>query len=171
MNKNTDKLRSESSSKTEPAPNRFIVQGKFRKAAGVITAPENSGLRLVFNVIDTEVKLATDLNKMLATKWKKSREEAKGWFAGRNNFKLGEIQSVAVQSDVWVINALAATESGLSLDGLEKAMKKTAALALYEKASVHIAEDFLALEGVQALAQKLFAEAGVNVYVYSAPAK
>lgn len=147
--------------------NRFQAQGKFRKAASELTAPENSGLRLILNPIDIAAELKGDINLLLAKKWKKSRDEAKGWYASRNNFKLGEIQTVAVQSDVWVINVLVTDDKAVPLTSFDKAMKKTADLAKSERATVHISDLMYSMENFEALAQKHFIDNGINVYVYT----
>ena len=147
--------------------NKFSTPGKFRKAASELTTPENSGLRFILNPIDTKVELKSDINELIAKKWKRCRDDAKGWYAGRNKFKLGEIQTVAVQSDVWVINLLVTEGSEVPAESLDSAMKKTGDLAKYEKATVHISDKMLAIANFESLAIKHLIDNGINVYVYS----
>lgn len=147
--------------------NKFIPQGKFRHAKSAIVAPENSGLRFVLNPLDVKATFENPVNVTVANKWKKVREEGKAWCANRSGFKLGELQSVAVQSDVWVLNLVLLGEKGeSSKDSIESAFKKASALAKYEKASVHMAEDMLKFAGCEELATKYFLNEGLNVYLY-----
>jgi len=148
---------------------KFNPKGKFRNIKGTVANPENSGLRLILNPIDTDVKLDTFLCKVLTKKWGKVRTEAKTWYANRTNFKLGEIQSLLVQSDVWVVNILVLDKNGLDTKAFENAIKKVGALAKYESATVHITEDMFGTTGFEAAATKELIESGINVYVYNEP--
>ncbi len=150
----------------EPVKNRFIKAGTFRKTQSDFTTPENSGLRLLLNPIDLQAVFQHSINVKIATKWKKVREEAKGWWSNRQNFKMGEVQTVAVQSDVWIINALCLSENATDEVALESCLKKCVAMAKYEKASIHVSEDMFNLSGFEALATKLMLNEGINVYVY-----
>lgn len=147
--------------------NKFMQKGKFRTAQGEITVPENSGLRLVLNPVDLSMKLVLPMNKQLTSKWAKPRESAKSWMASREKFVLGEVQSVAVQSDVWVMNMLVLdAEGALNKDALASAVKKVVATAKAEQASLHVNQNVLEMGELKSLLQTEAIENGVNVYLY-----
>lgn len=166
-----------------PPPNRFTPKGKFRKTQSTLLTPENSGLRFVLNPVDLKASYTNNTNKLLNTKWSKPRTELRSWFANRTGFKLGEVQTVAVQSDVWILNALILDEHNsvpkeAYVDGgkgkeppIEKTMKKIADLAKYEKATIHVSSDIFDLPNFEKLATKYFLDEGLSVYVYQAPAQ
>jgi hypothetical protein len=161
--------------------NKFTPKGKFRKTQSTLLTPENSGLRFVLNPVDIKAKFETQTNKLLNTKWSKPRTEFRSWFANRTGFKIGEIQQVAVQSDVWIINTLLFDENNsvpkeAYVDGgkgkeppIEKAMKKIAELAKYERATIHVSSEIFDIPNFEALATKHFLDQGLSVYVYQAP--
>lgn len=145
---------------------KFITPGRLRNAVTELTTPENSGLRIVFNPIDVTASFKDVVNAQIASKWAKPREEARMWSANRTAFKPGEVQVVAVQSDVWVMNAVML---GLEETAAASCVKKCAAQAKYEKASVHMSETTYALPGVKALVEEHLTSEGLNVYLYKAP--
>jgi hypothetical protein len=147
---------------------RFVTPGRFRQASSELVVPENSGLRFILNPINTKADFDNEINLTLSKKWRKVREDGKGWYANRTNFKTGECQSVAIQSDVWVINFIILDEANKVIEGaFEPAMKKIAALAKYEHASIHISSKMMELPGFEAAAQSQFIDNGMSVYVYS----
>lgn len=150
--------------------NRFKVAGKTKVIKGSILYPENAGLRFVLSINNLQGK--ADGNPMLPIfdkKWKKVREESRGWFATKTGeYKLGAIRNTAVQSDTWVIHMLCQDEE-LALDtkGLEECLKKVCALAKYEKASVHVSTLLCdQLSDLKSLLNKEVLSNGVNVYFY-----
>lgn len=165
---------------TPPATpaNKFTTKGKFRKTSSTILTPENAGLRFVINPVDLKARYENPINKFLNTKWSKPRTEFRSWFANRTGFKLGEIQQVAVQSDVWIINTLLFDEPNrvpkeAYADGgkgkeppIEKAFKKIADMAKYERATIHVTVDAFDIPEFEKLATRFFLDQGLSVYVY-----
>lgn len=119
----------------------FQTAGRFKKINGSILAPQNAGLRFVLSVNNLSGK--TDNHPLYPTfenKWKKVKEEARGWYATKTGaYKLGAINTTAVQSDTWVIHMLCQDEN-LKTDSkaLEECLKKVCVNAKYEQASVHV---------------------------------
>lgn len=133
----------------ETAVNKFQPSGKVKQVKGSILMPENAGLRFILSINNTEGR--PDENPLLPIfdkKWKKVREESRGWFATKTgDYKVGAINTTAVQSDVWVIHMLCKklsdknnVKSPVVLDvlGLTECLKKVASTAKYEKATVHV---------------------------------
>lgn len=152
---------------------RFITKGKFKEINGTILQPENAGLRIVFSVAamngDTSHKAFDLFNK----KWPTLKQDVKFWHINKNGFsyKLGELLTTAVQSDVWVLSVLC-LDDNLSLDetALRSGLKKIVEKTKYEKATIHISSLFL--ESYPVLKSLLTEEVinqGLHVYTYNEP--
>lgn len=152
--------------------NRFQVQGKVKLIKGSILTPENAGLRFVLNINNMLGKAESPLYPLFDKKWKKVREEARGWYTNKTGaYKLGAVNTTAVQSDVWVIHMLCQDEE-LKVDvaAVAECLKKVAASAKYEKATVHVST-LLAdvIPTLQELLNTQLVEQGVSVYYYQEP--
>lgn len=150
--------------------NKFQSQGKVKVIKGTILAPENAGLRFVLSVNNLAGKPDSNpLYPIFDKKWKKVKEEAKGWYATKTGaYKLGAVNTTAVQSDTWVIHMLCQDENFVT-DGraLETCLKQVATKAKYEHASVHISSVLLeALPKLKELITPVLVSQGVNVSVY-----
>lgn len=120
---------------------RFIQPGRTKVIRGSILAPENAGLRFVLSINNMEGK--PEGNPMLPTfdkKWPKVRAEARGWYATKTGtYKLGAVNTTAVQSDTWVIHMLCQDKDlTVHTDALEKCLNEVAKMAKYERATVHV---------------------------------
>jgi len=148
--------------------NKFLVQGKFKEITGSILAPQHAGLRLVLSTNNLSGKPENPVFPIFDKKWRKVREDSKGWFSSRINYKLGCVNTTAVQSDTWVIHLLCQDENFKTDDkALEDCLKKVTEMAKYEKASVHVSQLLLdSVPGMKASLLKLAVENGVNVYSY-----
>lgn len=149
--------------------NRFQQPGKLKIVKGTILAPENAGLRFVLSIANMAGKTTGSWFNTFDKKWKRVREEAKGWFNTRTGaYKLGAVNTTAVQSDTWVIHMLCQDDKQVtSLPGLEECLKQVAKSAKYEKATVHISS--LVVEAIPELTElvsKHLVNAGVSVYFY-----
>jgi hypothetical protein len=153
--------------------NKFQVPAKSKVIQGSILSPHNAGLRFVLSVNNLAGKAENPLLPLFDKKWKKVREESRGWFATKTGaYKLGAINTTAVQSDTWVIHMLFQDEElKTSLTGLETCLKAVAKLAKYEKATVHVSSILVSAfpEMIDLLQSQLIAN-GVSVYFYEEPA-
>lgn len=148
--------------------NKFAPKGKEKIVKGTILTPEYAGLRLVLNFVSENGLPEGKLYEIFDKKWKKIKEETKGWYASRNNFKVGEITTIAVQSDTWVINCLCKDKDNkLQEAALLSCLKKVVLIAKNEKASVHIStlltED---CSNLQELVTNEILNNGINVSYY-----
>ncbi len=162
----------------EKPVNKFQAPGRTKVINGSILAPETAGLRFVLSVNNMAGKPENPLFPIFDKKWKKVKEESRGWFATKTGaYKLGAINTTAVQSDVWVIHMLCQTweekEKKLNTDvaALEECLKKVAASAKYEKSSVHVSTVLTdAIPELQELLTEHLVQQGVSVYFYKEPA-
>lgn len=149
--------------------NRFQPQGRVKVIQGSILAPENAGLRFVLNVANLEGKAESPLYPVFDKKWPTVKREVKGWFNTRTGaYKLGAVNTTAVQSDTWVLNMLCQDkELNTDKSALQTCLKEVCKMAKYEKASVHVST--LLTDSVPDLTDLLkteLVENGVSVYFY-----
>ena len=109
------------------------------------------------------------LTPVFEKKWKKVKEEAKGWYANKTGaYKLGSTMPTAVQSNVWVQHLLVLDDKlKVDVKALGQALKKVSSEAKTEHASVHVSK-FLtdAVPELTALLTEHVVKTGVNVYLY-----
>lgn len=154
----------------EETKKKFGPKGKTKLIKGSIIAPENAGLRFVLSITNLDGKPdGNPLYPVFEKKWKKVREEARGWYATKTGaYKLGAVNTTAVQSDTWVIHLLCQNEKlQTDVSGLEKCLKEVCKMAKYERATVHVST--LLTDAVPELVdalQKQLLDEGVNVYFY-----
>lgn len=154
----------------EKLDTRFKIKGKVSMVKGSILTPHNSGLRFVLSINNTKGDpLGNPLLSTFDKKWRKVREESRGWYANKTGeYKLGAINTTAVQSDVWVIHTLCQNDDhSIDLTGLTACLKKICASAKYEKASVHIDSKLTAMiPELETLTNEYLVNEGVNVSFY-----
>ena len=149
--------------------NKLVTHGKTKTVQGTILSPELGNLRLVLVPCDEGGKPSSELHALLNKKWRKVAEELKGWYSQHVTFKLGNIQTTAVQSDVWVIHCLFLNKEGkVDSKALATCVKKVTDLAKYEKASVHVSTlTSNSISELTNLLQKNCIENGICVYYYA----
>jgi len=153
----------------EETENKFAIKGKVKNVTGSVLFPESGNLKFVLNILDMSEKTKSVMADLFSKKWNKVNTEARGWYARRENFKLGAINNTAVQSDVWVLSVLCKDKDGVfDKKSLDTGLKTIADMALYEKAAVHVAQKLV--EDVPELTASLdeqLIKRGVNIYYYS----
>jgi hypothetical protein len=152
--------------------NKFQPQGRVKVVQGSILAPENAGLRFVLNVANMKGEVKSPLYPLFEKKWPTVKREVKGWFNTRTGaYKLGAVNTTAVQSDTWVLNMLCQDDKfETSADAVKTCLKEVCKMAKSEKATVHVStmltDDVPELTGL--LTSELV-ENGVSVYFYEEP--
>lgn len=152
--------------------NRFQAQGRTKVIKGSILAPETAGLRFVLSVTNLAGKPENPLYPVFDKKWTKVKQEARGWFATKTGaYKLGAINTTAVQSDVWVLHMLCQDEKlKTDVKALEACLVQICKSAKYERASVHVSTLLTdAMPELGALLTSELIEKGVSVYFYQEP--
>lgn len=152
--------------------NKFQAKGKVKSVKGSVLVPESGGLRFVLSVSNMIGKPENPLFPLFANKWKKVQEESRGWFATKTGaYKLGAINTTAVQSDVWVIHMLCQDDTlKLDLAALESCLQKVVASAKYEKASIHVSSILTSyIPGLEKVLDKAVVSQGLAVYYYDEP--
>lgn len=149
-------------------PNTFVTHGKTRLVQGTITHPEAGNLRLVFVPCGKLGKPDTQLHAIINKRWRSVAAELKGWFSSNITFKMGNINTTATQSDVWVVHALCFNENNeVDERALFSCVKKAADMCRSERASLHVST--LSMNTIPGLADLLntqLIEKGLSVYFY-----
>lgn len=148
---------------------QFRPAGKVKTIKGTVIQPESAGLKLVLNIINTKGKAEHTLYPIFDKKWKRVKEDAKGFYNTRTGaYKLGALYTTAVQSDVWVIHCVVQGDDlKIDANGVNLAFKELLKMAKEEKASVHISSLLSDLDPViQSAAQEQLVANGVNVSYY-----
>ena len=150
--------------------NRFQQHGRTKIIKGSVLAPENAGLRFVLSVTNLAGKPDNNpLYPLFEKKWKRVREEARGWYATKTGaYKLGAVNTTAVQSDTWVIHMLC-QGADLAVDSaaLQKCLKEVCKMAKYERATVHVSTVLTnSIPDMTNLINEELVGQGVSVYFY-----
>ena len=147
---------------------KFRVMGKNKTITGTILVPEASGLRMIMAAAPESGKPDDGLYGLLETKWKNVKSELKGWFQHQVNYKLGNIQETAVNSDVWIVHCLFIDKAGkVDEKALDSCLKKLCQKAKYDKGTVHVSTLLTkAVSGLEAKLVKELVENGVSVFFY-----
>lgn len=150
--------------------NKFQVAGKTKVINGSILTPQNAGLRFILSLNSLSGKVdGNPLSTLFDKKWPKVKQEAKGWYANKTGaYKLGAINTIPVQSDVWIIQMLCQeNDLKVNLDGLRDCLKGACASAKAEQATVHVSSILTdeIPELKELLTEHLLAN-GVSVYYY-----
>jgi hypothetical protein len=150
--------------------NRFKNPGKTKIIQGSILAPHNAGLRFVLSVNNLAGKPdGHPLYPLFEKKWKKVREEARGWYATKTGaYKLGAVNTTATQSDTWAIHMLCQDENlQTNSAALETCLKEVCKMAKYERATVHVSTLLTdAVPEMMGLLNTELVEQGVSVFFY-----
>jgi hypothetical protein len=155
--------------------NKFQVKGTVKVIKGTIVMPEAGGLKFILSPINMAGKPeGNPLLPVFDKKWSKVRADARSTYASKTGaYKLGTgfTSTLAVQSDVWVIHCLCQDENmKTDLKSLEECLKKVAASAIYEKASLHVSSVLItAIPELPDMLTKFCVEKGVSVLYYQEP--
>jgi len=149
--------------------NKFQQLGKVKHINDSILNPSSGGLRLILSLSNLAGEMKCPLYPLFDKKWRKVKENARGWFVTKNgDYKLGAINTTAVQSDVWVIHMLCQDEKvNTNIVGLEKCLKQVSDMAKVEKATVNVSNMLLNLiPELYNLLDKYMVQNGVSIYLY-----
>ena len=115
----------------------------------------------------------------ISKRWKKPENEYRKWFQNGENFKLGEIQRVQVEENIWVCNMIGQHKTITNSKGIppiryeavEKCLEKLSYDTLKLNASIHMPRIGCGLAGgqweeIEAVIERTLLKNNVEVYVY-----
>ena len=151
---------------------QFQVKGAVKNIKGSILTPHHAGLRFILSLNNMAGKPESPLYPVFEKKWRKVREEARGWYTNKTGaYKLGAINTTAVQSDTWVIHMLCQDDQlKTDVGAVETCLQAVCKLAKYEKATVHVSSLLTdAIPELDKLLQSELISQGVSVCFYQEP--
>lgn len=149
--------------------NKFVIPGKVKEVTGSVTAPEHARLAIVFIPVPTSGEYSSDFYDKIVARWSKVKQDYREKFVNRENFKLGEMITTAVASDIWVVQGICLNEKNkVDKTALEACVKKLISMSKYETAFVHTSQlVFKAFPAVKKALVELVPPEGLNLYAYS----
>ena len=120
------------------------MQGTLKYYTGDALQPLQGGMIICPHICNTLGKWGSGFVVAISKKWIKPEQEYRNWFRSQNNFKLGEVQLVTVQSEFCIANMIAQEGIGLDKDGniplrypaLSQCLEKVAKAALDQNATI-----------------------------------
>jgi len=145
---------------------KFLLGNLKYVKNGDASIPHSADNRVILFLGDISGELETDLAKKLIKRWDKTRAEFRGWYRGQQNFKLGQILTITVQTDTTLLCLLALNKGELDLAALKTAMISAGKFANQNKFNIHINKDNINWETIEPILYEYFVKLGVNVTVY-----
>lgn len=153
--------------------NKFTQAGRIKECTGSVLTPQNAGLKMVLSVCSQSGLYESPFYNMITKRYTKVKSDYREWFVTQQGLKLGNLNTTAITSETWVMQAVCLDgKEKLDKKALEACVTKLIDQAKYEKASIHISD--LLLKEVPALKKLLMTaipEAGLNLYVYDEKAQ
>lgn len=155
------------------------LKGLLRYRTGDATFPHGGGHKIIMHICNNLDGWGAGFVLALSKRWKAPEQEYKKWSLSKNNYKLGEVQFVFVQTDITVANMLAQhgfryDENDLpvvELKDLEACLEKVYKHAVENSSIVHAPRIGSGLAGlkwedVEPLIKKHLVDKGIDVIIY-----
>ncbi|MEM9131454.1 MAG: Appr-1-p processing protein [Actinomycetota bacterium] len=151
---------------------------------GDATAPMGDDNKIIVHVCNDIGGWGRGFVLALSARWAAPERAYDRWFEGRdgNDFALGAVQLVPVESDLWVANLIGQRDIYPAADGtppvrydaIEQGLVRVAGEAVAREASVHMPRIGSGLAGgrweeIEPLIERALGAAGVAVTVYDLP--
>ena len=160
----------------------FGPKGILRYREGDALVPIAAGFRMIIHVCNDIGAFGAGVALAIAKKWPKAQLEYRNWWRSQNNFKLGEIKEVAVQSDTSVVHMIAQHDikpddkgnPPIRYDALASCLEKVAKLAKTNNASIAGPKFGAGLAGgdwakIEEIIKEKLIDKGINVTIYDLP--
>lgn len=154
--------------------NKFKKLGKTKLVNSTILCPEYGNLGIILNLANMAGKAESPLMPLFDKKWMRVREDVRSWYVNKTGeYKLGAINNMAVQSDVWIVHMLCQdVELKTDIKALKECLKKVCTLSKYEKAGIHVSTLLTdSIPEMSNLLTETLINEGVSVYFYQEPNK
>lgn len=146
---------------------------------GDATNPQIEGNKIITHICNDIGGWGKGFVLAISNRWKKPENEYRKWFQNDDNFKLGEIQMVEVDDNLWVCNMIGqhkiiTNSKGISpirYKAVEECLEKLSAEALQLNASIHMPRIGCGLaegkwEEIEPIIERTLLKNNVEVYVY-----
>lgn len=148
--------------------------------AGDATLPVGDGAKIIVHVCNDMGAWGKGFVLAISKRWKAPEEAYRCWHqnGGGQPFRLGQVQFVEVQADLWVANLIGQIGIGNSrgkppirYEAIREGLKRVAEFAARQAASVHMPRIGCGLAGgkwedIEPLVEQFLSAANVPVMVY-----
>lgn len=159
------------------------MAGSISYVVGDATAPQGDGNKIIVHVCNDIGGWGRGFVLALSNRWDEPERAYGRWFEARhdNDFALGAVQLVAVESELWVANLIGQRDiypgpdgPPVRYDAIETGLITVAGEAVARRASVHMPRIGSGLAGgrwedVAAIIERTLLPAAVPVVVYDLP--
>jgi O-acetyl-ADP-ribose deacetylase (regulator of RNase III) len=146
---------------------------------GDATNPLQQGNKLIVHICNDIGTWGKGFVLAVSKRWKAPEQAYRSWFKSSENFKLGEVQFVKVENDIWIANVIGQhkinkDENGnppIRYQAIEVGLKKIADFALVNNASIHMPRIGCGLAGgnwdkIEPIVLEALSENALSVFVY-----
>jgi O-acetyl-ADP-ribose deacetylase (regulator of RNase III) len=146
---------------------------------GDATHPIADGNKIIVHICNDMGGWGKGFVLAVSRRWPQPEQAYRNWYKSGENFILGAIQMVQVETDIWIANMIGLHGISRSEDGhppiryeaTEDALSKVAQEAIIKNASVHMPRIGAGLAGgkweiIEGLVIKQLCEKGITVTVY-----
>lgn len=149
----------------------------YRK--GDATSPVGEGNKIIVHVCNDIGGWGKGFVMALSKRWREPETEYRQWAKSGDNFELGQVQFVLVESNVWVANVIGQRDvrkdsegnPPVRYDAIGAGLQKVATFAKMHAASVHMPRIGCGLAGgtwdrMEPVIREVLSDVGVEVVVY-----
>lgn len=122
------------------------MKTEIKYLKGDATSPQEMGNKIIVHVCNDMGGWGKGFVVAISKRWQEPEKQYREWFKSQDNFELGEVQFVQVESDLWVANIIGQRkinkdENGnppIRYEAIEQGLQKVSNFANEIKASVHM---------------------------------
>lgn len=146
---------------------------------GDATTPEGAGNKIIAHICNDMGGWGKGFVTAVSRRWKQPEKQYREWFRKGEGFRLGAVQLVQVEADVWIANIIGqhkiykdeAGEAPVRYEAIREGLDKVGVLAQEMNAVVHMPRIGCGLAGgkwelIEPLIREGIADRGVPVTVY-----
>ncbi len=139
-----------------------------KECAGSVLTPQNAGLKMILATVSQNGEYSSPFFNMITKRFAKVKSDYREAFVTQQGLKLGNVNTTAITSESWIQTAVCLdAKNKLDKKALEICVNKLVAMAVYEKASLHISNMlFGEVPALKKLLPSVALANGVNVYLY-----
>ncbi|MBA3680353.1 MAG: macro domain-containing protein [Bacteroidetes bacterium] len=113
---------------------------------GDATSPSDTGNKIIVHVCNDIGGWGKGFVMAISKKWKEPEKAYREWFSKKDNFQLGEVQFVKVETDLWIANLIGQhkinedenNDPPIRYDAIENGLNKVSDFAKSINASIHM---------------------------------
>lgn len=152
---------------------------KVNYIIGDATNPQTKGNKIIVHVCNDIGGWGKGFVMAISKRWKQPEQQYRQWFKSNENFRLGQVQFVQVEEELWVANLLGQhkinrDENGnapIRYEAILLGLEKVVQFAIDKHATVHMPRIGCGLAGgtwdeIEPLINKSMVESEIETFVY-----